>query len=140
MGFCTEIYSTPPKLRFACGDRVAFRIEDSADGLDQWLCGQVKETWSKLEGPHTFDGVKFAMEVPYLLEADSSESLSELCYYCHKDDHTLIRKENHAPQTRTRGIAKRMEKRLGPDGTFEMFDHVTLRRKTVVGELEDSDE
>lgn len=137
--FCAQHYVTLPKLRFAPGERVSFRVEDGEGGLDQWLCGTVKETWPNIPGPCEFAGVQFCDTVPYSLEADSTTGRSERTYYCHRDDHTLVRREDHMPQKRRKGIAQRMEKRALAGSTV-IFDHATCRSREVQGESESSGE
>lgn len=138
--FCAQADQQQHKLRFSPGDRVGFRVEDTSEGLDQWICGVVKETWPRLAGPYEFEGVTFAETVPYAVVSDAGHARPEPLLYCHRDDHTLIRKEANVPQSRTRGVAKRFEKRTLTQGSLEMFDHVTCRSKRVRAESEDSDE
>lgn len=138
--FCAQQHAVLPQLRFLVGERVSFRIDDAEDGLAQWLRGMVKEVWPKLPQPCEFEGVQFADTVPYLLEADECCGRTERSFYCHRDDHTLIRREEHIPQTRTSGIVKRMEKRLLADGTRVIFDHATCRSKPVMSGSDSSDE
>merc|ERR1712224_440908 len=128
--FCAQRYDSPPKLRFAPGERVSFRVEDAKDGLDQWLCGEVKEAWPKLHQPCQFEGVQFVDTVP-AVEADSTFGRLEVSYYCHRDDHTLIRKEENMPQERSFGIARRMEKRVLAGNTTVTFDHATCRSRKI---------
>jgi len=51
--------------------------------------------------------------------------------FCHADNHTLIRREGLGPQTRVKGVSKRMEDRKTPDGALVRFDHVTERQKRL---------
>lgn len=137
--FCTPLAQKPEvKLRFSCGDSVGFRVGDHDDGSDQWFNGVVRETWAKLSGPCTFEEIQFAQFVTYRLEVDPSHAFEESVFYCHRDDHTLIRKPQNIPQIRTRGISKRMEKRRLVDGAWEMFDHVTLRGRRLIKDAKES--
>jgi len=104
--------------RFSQGERVAFRIHDRTDGFDQWLCGKVVATWCELK-----DGKK----IPYELCSDDDDDLTK--YFCHNDDHTLIRTVDNIPAERCKTIAPRMEKRKLEDGQIECIDHVTGNKR-----------
>mmetsp|Transcript_108931 Transcript_108931/g.232777 ORF Transcript_108931/g.232777 Transcript_108931/m.232777 type:complete len:358 (-) Transcript_108931:70-1143(-) len=131
--------SRKPRTRFAVGEKVVCRVRNSPDdGLERWVPGAVSEVWPKLAGQKMwdFDGVtgNFADIVPYKVVLDSGTWI-----YCHRDDHTLIRREGMEPQTRVRGISKRMELRKGKDGRKERVDHTTERRKLMLESESSSD-
>jgi len=109
-------------LRFSAGDQVAIRVMDLPTGLENWRCGHVRSTWMELPIGPVGDRVERKV-VPYVIQANSGT------YYCHRDDHTLIRQPEHVPQTLQMSISKRFEQRKRPDGTLEVFDHATLRSK-----------
>jgi hypothetical protein len=131
-----------PKLRFAVGNKVRCRVRNSPnDGLEQWLPGEITAAWPKLSGEEveeTWDmgGItgEFPDVVPYRVDLVDGRWI-----YCHRDDHTLIRREGFQPLARVRGISKRIEVRNAEDGRKEQIDHVTERRKTLANELSDSD-
>lgn len=118
------------KLRFAVGDDVVCRIGNGADRLEQWVEGTVSKLWPKLPGELKWDMVaisgQYPEAVPYQVERCKGVSL-----YCHRDHHTLIRRKGMEPQTRVRGISKRLEVRTTTDGGKEKVDHVTERRKRM---------
>jgi hypothetical protein len=127
-----------PKLRFPVGEKVVCRIRNtSSDGLEQWVPGTISGTWPKLSGPMEWDmgdvSGRFPEQVPYSIDLESGKML-----YCHRDDHTLIRRAGLEPQTRLRGISKRLEVRKKADGSKEKFDHSTERGKRLL-ELASSD-
>jgi len=127
-----------PKLRFAVGESVVCRINnDPKDGLERWVPGMIDKLWPILPGEKTWDmfGVsgEYADSVPYEVALTSGRRV-----FCHRDDYTLIRREGLQPQTRVKGISKRMEVRSNEDGSKETIDHVTERRKVVIAES-DSD-
>merc|ERR1712187_1004929 len=62
--------------------------------------------------------------VPYLVLTEDDE-----IFYCHRDDHTLIRSPENVPRTPCKGVSQRFELRKRPDGTSERFDHVTLQSR-----------
>lgn len=154
--------SNKPKLRFGVGDKVVCRLRnDAKDGLENWFSGAITEVWPKIEDvatPHaehtncsskgdcssncsgkTGDtgcglGVgsgKLCDVVPYKIGLVSGKWV-----YCHRDDHTLIRREGLKPLTRVKGVSKRMETVKEADGTKFVVDHATERRKRM---LVDSD-
>jgi hypothetical protein len=131
--------SSMPKLRFSVGEKVVCRIRNNPqDDLEQWASGTIRQTWAKLPGEQTWElgGVsgKYPAVVPYEVEIASGH------VYCHRDTHTLIRREGMQPQTRVRGISKRMELRQAEDGSKERIDHMTERRKRLAtAELSDSE-
>jgi len=71
-----------------------------------------------------------ASAVPYMVAVRANDQT----FYCHRDDHTLIRKPENKPRSLGKTIAKRFEFRQSEDGTVEQFDHVTLRSKKVQSE------
>merc|ERR1719221_2028950 len=115
-------------LRFGIGDKVCIRIWDREDGYENWKAGEVTSVWSKIRPKPS--GTSFLEEwadaIPYKVDV---EHLG--LFYCHRDDHTLIRKVENAPRTLLKTMSKRMEKRKLEDGTLEVFDHVTCRRRIV---------
>jgi hypothetical protein len=130
-----------PKLRFAVGDKVCCRIRNSPnDGLEQWVSGEVVALWPKAfrDLDATWDmgeasGI-FSDVVPYeVVEIPSGRRI-----YCHRDEHTLIRREGFQPLERVRGVSKRMEAIKNKDGK-ELIDHVTERRRPCVNDISDSD-
>jgi len=126
-----------PKLRFALGDKVACRIRNTQeDGLENWVTGSIGEIWPKIgEAAWDIGGMtgKFPDIVPYKIELASG------WVYCHRDDHTLIRREGMQPITRVKGISKRIEHVTVADGSKFCIDHVTGRRKRLLEDLSDSD-
>jgi len=120
-------------LRFGLEDKVCIRIWDEPKGYEKWVPGKVVELWPSLPKPkkkgHDYE---WAEGLPYKVSVDSLGD-----FFCHWDDHTLIRKAENAPQTAVKSISKRMEKRKREDGTLEVVDHVTLRRRTVGPESDD---
>lgn len=124
--------SSKPKLRFAAGDKIVCRIRNNPkDGKEQWVPGEITMLWPKLPGDLSWElgpaSGKFPDSVPYRIDLGSGKWL-----LCHRDDHTLIRREGLEPQTRVRGISKRMELRKNKDGSKERIDHVTERRKRLI--------
>lgn len=114
-------------LRFADGDRVAIRVKDLSGGYENWMLAGIVSTWTEMPLPSRLGNahrLKPHVIVPYVLMSEGRE-----VFYCHRDDHTLIRKPEHVPQIPLKSISKRFEKRRCSDGTVEMFDHVTLRSK-----------
>lgn len=132
--------SVRPKLRFGVGDGVVVRIKNSAkDGLEQWVEGRVGSTWPKLDNPlETWEvgGVSgvFPETVPYKVDLGNGGWV-----YVHRDNFTLIRREGLQPQTRVKGISKRMEVLEAPDGSREKIDYQTERRKRMLKNIEDDD-
>lgn len=130
--------SSRPKLRFSTGDNIVCRIRnDPNDGLEQWVPGVIDMTWAEIPGERTWSMAdmtgEYADVVPYKVSLKSGRSV-----FCHRDDHTLIRREGMQPQERVKGISKRMELRRREDGSKEKIDHVTERRK-VLEEVSESD-
>lgn len=131
-----------PKLRFSTGDSVFCRIRNAKDGSEQWVPGIVDMVWADIPGESTWEmedlSGEYADAVPYKVALASGRII-----FCHRDDHTLIRREGLQPQTRGKGISKRMEVRIREDGSKEVIDHVTERRKilsdTVESDSDDSD-
>jgi len=127
--------SKEPKLRFALGDKVVCRIRNSpVDGLENWVPGVISKIWPNI-GEATWDlgelSGKFPDVVPYKIDLASGRWV-----YCHRDDHTLIRREGLQPVTRVKGISKRMELVKEADGSTFRVDHVTERRKRVREEVD----
>eukprot|EP00418_Pyrodinium_bahamense_P017378 CAMPEP_0179124252 /NCGR_PEP_ID=MMETSP0796-20121207/58710_1 /TAXON_ID=73915 /ORGANISM="Pyrodinium bahamense, Strain pbaha01" /LENGTH=348 /DNA_ID=CAMNT_0020822909 /DNA_START=45 /DNA_END=1091 /DNA_ORIENTATION=- len=120
-----------PKLRFGIGAKVTCRIVNAADGLEQWVSGTVSEAWPKLPGELKWQiedvSGDFPDVVPYKVDLSTGSWV-----YCHRDHHTLIRREGMEPQTRVKGISKRMELRRTKDGEREQVDHQTERRKRAL--------
>lgn len=132
--------SKTPKTRFAVGDKVVCRIKSkSPDALENWVTGTVKETWAKLPGELEWElgplSGKFSEVVPYKVDLDSGSWV-----FCQRDDHTLIRRAGLEPQTKVRGISKRMEVRTAADGSKERIDHATERRKRMMEKEPSSDD
>jgi len=132
-GAAPEIPETSAKstLRFASGDRVSVRVRNGADKLENWLPGKVDAEYPELPGPHTWgdeDEVmgSFPIKVAYRVKLDRGGVV-----FCHLDNYTLIRREGLEPQTRVKGISKRMEERKTPDGALVRFDHGTERQKRL---------
>jgi hypothetical protein len=131
------------KLRFADGDNVVCRVRNNKDdGLEQWAPGQIGETWPRLPGEQTWSfgdiSGTFPDVVPYKVTLVSTAAQLDWVY-CHKDDHTLIRRKDLEPQTRVKGMSKRMEVRTNKDGLKETFDHQTERGKVLAVIDDDSD-
>lgn len=128
-----------PKLRFAAGDKVRCRVRNSPnDGLEQWQPGEVKAIWPELPGDRIWDmdeiSGEYADVVAYAVNLAAGGWI-----FCHKDHHTLIRREGLQPLTRVKGTSKRIEVRTNEDGSKEQIDHMTERRKKLMNELSDSD-
>jgi len=137
--------SCRPNLRFTIGDAVVCRVRNSVDdGLEQWAVGEVSLLWPKLPpcaGAHhacevgscgtcaEVTGVfgELPNVVPYRIDLKSGSWV-----YCHRDHHTLIRREGMQPQQRVRGISRRMEVRTSQDGSKERVDHETGRCKRML--------
>jgi len=124
--------SGKPKTRFAVGDEVVCRIHNNTDdGLEQWVPGKVSMTWVTLPGEQKWEigGISgtFPDVVPYKIDLISNSWI-----FCHRDVYTLIRKKGLEPQTRVRGISKRMEVRIAADGSKERIDHATERSKRLL--------
>jgi len=130
--------SRKPKLRFAVGDDIACRIRNNPeDGLENWVRGCITEVWPNI-GVATWDmgeaTGKFSEIVPYKVNLASDKWV-----YCHRDDHTLIRRQGMQPRTRIKGTSKRMETVTEEDGRRIRIDHVTERRKVLLDEVCDTD-
>jgi hypothetical protein len=123
------------KPSFSVGDAVAIRVKDRHDGYEQWADGKIVEVWPVFPGPKGEGFLKFAEAVPYLVSLQDNQNQT---FYCHRDEHTLIRKPENKPRTQRKTISKRFEIRKLDNGSFEKFDHVTLRGKIVEG-MEESD-
>merc|ERR1712232_1018472 len=104
-------------LRFAVDAPVGFRVADTPEGFDKWLTGVVDSHWYELPNGKI---------VPYKLKTETGQ-----VYYCHRDEHTLIRSKENIPQERVKTIAVRIEKRQREDGTWEKYDHVTGRGRPL---------
>jgi len=122
--------SAKPQLRFTEGDKVAVRLKNGPDGLERWVSGCVTDLWPSLPGKLQWEieGVtgEYPKEVPYRVD------MSPLGWcFVHRDDHTLIRREGLQPQTRVKGMSKRLEVRRCEDGSREQVDHQTERRKRM---------
>eukprot|EP00404_Azadinium_spinosum_P059534 CAMPEP_0180704188 /NCGR_PEP_ID=MMETSP1038_2-20121128/7018_1 /TAXON_ID=632150 /ORGANISM="Azadinium spinosum, Strain 3D9" /LENGTH=254 /DNA_ID=CAMNT_0022735995 /DNA_START=179 /DNA_END=940 /DNA_ORIENTATION=- len=109
-------------LRFNLKDKVAIRVQDHSDGYEQWVCGEVLEVWPVLKGKPKEGFLRTAEAVPYKVAVEKRG-----VFYCHRDEHTLIRLPENIPRTLVKTISKRFENRKLPDGAVEKFDHVTLR-------------
>jgi hypothetical protein len=131
--------SSKPKLRFAVGEKVVCRIRnDPSDGLENWVPGCISEIWPTLEeGTWELGDVsgKFPDMLPYKIDLASGKWL-----YCHRDVHTLIRREGHQPATRVKGVSKRIEVRREADGSMVRIDHVTERKKRMLEAVDSSDD
>lgn len=97
--------SRKPRTRFAVGSKVVCRVcNNIGDGLERWVSGTVSLIWAKLAGELTSEFHSAHLDVvPYKIDLSSGSWI-----YCHKDDHTLIRREGMQPQIRVRGTSKRM--------------------------------
>lgn len=135
----TAFDKTKP-LRFSVGDPVAIRVRDRNDGFEQWADGTIMDLWPAFPGVVDEDDfLKAAAAVPYLV---ALKGMAHQTFYCHRDDHTLVRKPENKPQRPMKTISKRFEMRQLQNGAFEKFDHVTLRGKkmeTMVESESDSD-
>lgn len=128
-----------PRLRFAAQDRVACRLKnDPKDGLERWAVGTVSCIWPQLPGELKWEtgGVvgEFPSAVAYRVDLSAGGWV-----YCHRDHHTLIRRDGMQPQTRVKGISKRMEVRRAKDGSKEQVDHQTERSKRMLDSDSDGD-
>lgn len=115
-------------LRFGIGDEVAIRVKDRPDGYEQWRDGKITAVWASIQGPKGEGFLKPAEAVPYVV---SLSPHPQQTYYCHLDDHTLIRKPENKPRKLRKTLSKRFEVRQADGGALEKFDHVTLRSKIV---------
>jgi len=122
------------KLRFGVGDAVAIRAMDTSNGFECWLDAKVSETWATLPFEKEEGMLKAAEAVPYVVVSKDHN----VTFYCHRDEHTLIRKPENKPQKPGKTVSKRFEIRERTDGKKEKFDHVTLRGKVVDEIDEDS--
>jgi len=132
-GAAPELAKTTGKstLRFASGDRISCRVRNGTDKLENWLSGKVDVEYPELPGPHQWGDEDEVMgtypsKVAYRVKLDQGGVV-----FCHADNHTLIRREGLGPQTRVKGVSKRMEDRKTPDGALVRFDHVTERQKRL---------
>jgi hypothetical protein len=132
------LHSKRSALRFAVGDSVACRLRNAADGLENWQYGHVSAIWAPLHGPSKweFAGVsgQYADAVPYKVFLDSGKWV-----LCQADNHTLIRRRGMEPQTRVKGISKRLEIRKLVGGGKEQIDHVTGRTRLLTDDSDESD-
>jgi hypothetical protein len=121
-------------LRFEVGERVSCRVRCKSDALENWQSGEVVSLnvelplpleWGDDEFDDEMKGV-YPTSIPYLVKLDSGGSV-----LCHADNYTLIRREGFEPQTRVKGVSKRMEDRREAPGALVRFDHVTERRKVL---------
>jgi len=118
-------------LRFAQGDRVVCRVRHGLDKLENWRAGEVDVEYPSLPGPLEWGEEGDAMgtypsSVAYRVKLDQGGFV-----LCHADNYTLIRREGLEPQTRVKGISKRLEDRKASDGALVRFDHVTERQKPL---------
>jgi len=132
-GAAPELPKTGSKLalRFAQGDRVTCRVRHGADFLENWCSGEVDAEYPPLPEPLQWGEEAGAAEaypssVAYRVKLDQGGVV-----YCHADNYTLIRREGLEPQTRVKGVSKRMEDRKNPDGALVRFDHMTERDKRL---------
>lgn len=131
--------SRRPKLRFAVGDGVACRVKnDPKDGLESWAVGKVASIWPELPGPLEWkiEGVSgvYPSVVAYKIDLSNGDWV-----YCHRDHHSLVRREGMRPQTRVKGTSKRMEVVIAKDGTRQKIDHETERCKRALESESDSE-
>jgi hypothetical protein len=130
-----QIAQTKPKLRFNVGDQVAVRIHNNTeDGLEQWVKGTINSIWCKLGGQWWLgdQSGNFPEYVPYKVDL-----INGTWVFCHRDHFTLIRRDGFQPQTRVKGISKRLEIVQAIDGSKEQIDHQTERRKAFIDDFED---
>ncbi|CAK0890483.1 unnamed protein product [Prorocentrum cordatum] len=131
--------SQRPKLRFAAGDKVACRLKnDPKDGLETWVAGVVSSIWPELPGERKWQIENISGEFPSVVAYKVDFSTGGWVY-CHRDHHALIRRDGMQPQTRVKGISKRMEVRKANDGSREQVDHQTERRKRMLESDSDGD-
>lgn len=123
------------KLRFGLGDKVICRVEnDAEDWLEVWVPGFVKGVWPSI-GEASWSLGKLANVVHYKVELATGKWI-----YCHRDDHTLIRRQGMQPKSRVAGISKRYENIVEPRGRKFRLDYETGRRKRLCPEeLSDSE-
>lgn len=119
-----------PSFRFEVGARVCCRVRHKADMLENWQVGSVESVHPKLTGPldwgdEDIQGV-FPASVAYRVKLDGGGLV-----FCSADNHTLIRREGLEPQTRVKGVSKRMENRKELSGELVRFDHMTERKKRL---------
>jgi len=119
-------------LRFAQGDRVVCRVRHGPDKLENWRAGEVDAEYPPLPEPLEWGDEdddaegSFPASVAYRVKLDGGGVV-----ICHADNYTLIRREGLEPQTRVRGVSKRLEDRKNSDGVLIRFDHVTERHKQL---------
>merc|ERR1712032_423716 len=117
--------------RFTVGDEVVCRIRNRPDDkLEQWVPGKVSETWAKVPGEQKWEIGGVSGDYPDAVAYKVDLSPSGWIYY-HRDDYTLIRRKGLEPQTRVKGVSKRMEVRVAKDGSKTRFDHATERGKRL---------
>lgn len=121
----TKLNKAKP-LRFSLNDAVAIRVKDDDAGFEQWIDGKILEVWPAFPGPVGEGFLQTAETAPYLVETQGNQT-----FYCHRDEHTLIRKPENKPRTLSKTLSKRFEVRKLDNGEFEKFDHVTMRGKRV---------
>jgi len=68
----------------------------------------------------------FPPSVAYKVKLDEGGDV-----FCHVDNYTLIRQEGLEPQTRVKGVSKRIEERKKPDGTLVRYDHLTGQERRM---------
>eukprot|EP00928_Gymnodinium_smaydae_P045736 TRINITY_DN3044_c0_g1_i1.p1 TRINITY_DN3044_c0_g1~~TRINITY_DN3044_c0_g1_i1.p1 ORF type:complete len:364 (-),score=38.79 TRINITY_DN3044_c0_g1_i1:230-1288(-) len=127
-----------PSSRFKAGDRVSCRIRSKSDKLENWRPGTVETVNYELPEPHEWGeadeedendvGISgtFPAVVAYRVKLDNGHFV-----HCHADNYTLIRREGLAPQTRVKGVSKRMEDRQDASGKRYRFDHMTEKKKDL---------
>jgi len=108
-------------LRFSPDEIVGIRIWDTDDGFEQWVFGRVLEIWPSLPEPVQEGFLQSADAVPYKVDVHGHG-----IFYCHRDDHTLLRRPENVPRTPGKRITPRFEPRKLPNGNMVMFDNLTL--------------
>eukprot|EP00419_Tripos_fusus_P005919 CAMPEP_0172688188 /NCGR_PEP_ID=MMETSP1074-20121228/22242_1 /TAXON_ID=2916 /ORGANISM="Ceratium fusus, Strain PA161109" /LENGTH=637 /DNA_ID=CAMNT_0013507795 /DNA_START=61 /DNA_END=1975 /DNA_ORIENTATION=- len=109
-------------LRFSPDELVSIRIWDTDDGYEQWANAKVLKIWPSLPGPVLEGFLQSADAVPYKVDAHGHG-----IFYCHRDDHTLLRLPENVPRIPGKRITPRFELRELPDGKTEKFDNQTLQ-------------
>merc|ERR1712039_143403 len=105
-------------------------IWDRDDGYENWVQGKIVEIWPKFPKPPG-GGMdrEWAEALPYKVAVQELAQYGP--FFCHRDEHSLIRSPENVPRVLGKRVTGRMEKRRLEDGTLEMFDHVTLKARKV---------
>jgi len=118
---CPYNLSQRKPLRFSPDEIVGIRIWDTDDSYEQWVYAQILEIWPSLPEPVLEGFLQSADAVPYKVDVHGLG-----IFYCHRDDHTLLRRPENVPRIPGKRITPRFELRQLPNGKMVKFDHQTL--------------